>query len=112
MLWQSTSFLLLQQWFSTISRNGAKSRPPILLESSTEKFYHKSIDTFCVIALTKSVTQNIQCYWKTAKSRTKDAWELHAALTAMFENYCSTSNIKPANYDVIALAMNKTKETP
>jgi len=25
-----------------------------------KKFYHKSIDTFCFIALTKSVTQNIR----------------------------------------------------
>ena len=32
----------------------------ILLESRTKSFYHKSIDTFCFIALTKSVTQNIR----------------------------------------------------
>jgi len=31
----------------------------ILLESHTNNFYHKSIDTFCFIALTKSVAQNI-----------------------------------------------------
>jgi len=37
----------------------AKSRPTIMLESRTKTFYHKSIDTFCFIALTKSVTQNI-----------------------------------------------------
>jgi len=27
MLWQLTFFLLLQQWFSNISLNGAKSKP-------------------------------------------------------------------------------------
>ena len=32
----------------------------ILLESRTKKFYHKSIDRFCFIAPTKSVTQNIR----------------------------------------------------
>jgi len=42
----------------------------ILLESRTNKFYHKSIDMFCFIALTKSVAQNIRSvtentsYWK------------------------------------------------
>jgi len=30
------------------------------LESRTKKFYHKTIDTFCFIALTKSVTQNFR----------------------------------------------------
>jgi len=55
-----TFFLLLQQWFSTISLKGAKSRLTILLESHTKSFYHKSTDTFCFIALTKSVTQNIR----------------------------------------------------
>jgi len=30
----------------------------ILLEGCTKSFYYKSIDTFCFIALTKSVTQN------------------------------------------------------
>jgi len=59
-MWQLTFFLLLQQWFSTISLNRVKSRPTILLERHTKKFYHKSIDTFCFIALTKSVTQNIR----------------------------------------------------
>jgi len=33
MLWQLTFFLLLQQWFSTISLQRAKSRPTILLEN-------------------------------------------------------------------------------
>jgi len=47
---------LLQQWFTTISLKGGKSRPTILLESRTKKFCHKSVDTFCFIALTKSVT--------------------------------------------------------
>jgi len=49
-----TFFLLLHQWFSTVSLKEAKSRPTILL------FYHKSIDTFCFIALTKSVTQILE----------------------------------------------------
>jgi len=43
-----------------ISLKGAKVRPTILLESCTENFYHKSIDTFCFLAPTKSVTQNIR----------------------------------------------------
>jgi len=30
------------------------------LESRTKKFYHKTIHTFCFIALTKSVTKNIR----------------------------------------------------
>jgi len=138
-------FLLLQQWFSTISLKGAKSRPTILLESRTKIFYSKSIDTFCFIALTTSVTQNIrgvterQClskeivsqqrirhfayevgiissysnrifYWKIAKSRTKDAWELHAALRTVFVNHCSTSNTKPARNYVTALAIIEPKK--
>jgi len=35
-----------------------------------------------------------------AKIRTKDAWELHAALRTVFENYCSTSNTTPVSYNV------------
>jgi len=50
------------------------------------------------------------CYVKIAKSRTKDAWELHAALRTVFENYCSTSYTTPANYDVTALAIIKPKK--
>jgi len=40
--------------FSTISLKGVKYTPMILLD------YHKSIHTFCFIALTKSVTQIIE----------------------------------------------------
>ena len=43
---------------------GSKSRPTILLESRTKKIYHKSIDTFCFIALTKSVTQILEVLLK------------------------------------------------
>jgi len=32
----------------------------ILLENRTNKFYHKSTDMFCFIALTKCVAQNIR----------------------------------------------------
>jgi len=39
-----------------------------------------------------------------------DAWELHAALTTVFENHCSTSNTTPASYDVTALAIIKPKK--
>jgi len=60
MLWLVTSFLLLRQWFSTISPQGANFRPTILLESGTVKFHHRSIGTFCFIALTKSVEQNVR----------------------------------------------------
>jgi len=35
---------------------------------------------------------NKTCYWKIAKSHTKDVCELHAALRTVFENLCSTSN--------------------
>jgi len=59
MLWKLPFFLLLQQWFSTISLKGAKSRPTIL-SKKLKKNYHKSIDTFCFIALTKCVKQNIE----------------------------------------------------
>jgi len=37
------------------------------------------------------------CYRKIAKSRTKDAWGLHATLRTVFENHCSTSNTTPAS---------------
>jgi len=37
------------------------------------------------------------CYRKIAKSHTKDARELHAALRTMFENHCSTSNTTPTS---------------
>jgi len=50
------------------------------------------------------------CYKRNAKTRTKDAGELHAALRTVFENYCSTSNTTPASYDVTALAIIKPKE--
>ena len=53
-------FLLLQQWSTTISLKGAKSRPTILLVGRTKKIFHNSIDTFCFIALTKPVTQNVR----------------------------------------------------
>jgi len=45
-----------------------------------------------------------------AKSRTKDAWELHATLRTVFENQCSTSDAIPASYDVTGLAIIKPKE--
>jgi len=38
----------------------AKCRPTVLLDSRTNNFYHKSIDTFCFVALKKSVAQNIR----------------------------------------------------
>ena len=44
-------------------------------------------------------------YWKMAKSRTKHAWKLHAALRTVFKNHCSTSNTTPATYDVTAFAI-------
>jgi len=55
-----TFFFLLQHWFPTISQKEAKSRPVILSESRAKKFFHKSIDAFCFIALTKDCTQNIR----------------------------------------------------
>jgi len=45
------------------------------------------------------------CYRKIAKSRTKDAWELHAALRTVFEKHLLSSNTTPANNDVTALAI-------
>jgi len=44
---------------------------------------------------------------KFAKNRTKDAWELHAALITVFENHSSTSDTTPASCDVTALAIPK-----
>jgi len=35
---------------------------------------------------------------------------MYAALRTVFENHCSTSNPKPASYDVTALAIIKTKK--
>ena len=49
-------------------------------------------------------------YRKIAKSRTKDAWELHAALRTVFENHCSTSDTTPASYDLTALEIVKPKK--
>jgi len=45
-----------------------------------------------------------------SKSRTKDAWELHAALRTVFENHCSTTNTTPARYDVTALTIVKSNK--
>jgi len=144
------SFLLLQQWFTTISLKGAKSRPTILLRGGTKTIFHKSTDMFCFIALTKPVTQNSRgvterhcltkgslfqlrirhpahtdfayevgvinsysnriCYRKIAKSRTKEALELHAALRRVFENHCSTNDTTSASYDVTVLATVKPKK--
>jgi len=50
------------------------------------------------------------CYRRIAKSRTKDGWELHAALRTVFENHRSTSKTTPASYDVTALAIIKPKK--
>jgi len=47
---------------------------------------------------------------KDAKTRTKDVWELHAALRTVFESHCSTNNTTPASYDVAALAIIKPKK--
>ena len=49
-------------------------------------------------------------YWKTAKSCTKDAWELHAALRRVFENHCFASNTYPASYNATTLAMIKPRK--
>jgi len=49
------------------------------------------------------------CYRRIAKSRTKDAWELHAALRTVFENRFSTRNTTPASYDVTVLAIKPKK---
>jgi len=112
----------------------------------------RSIDTFCFIALTKPITQNIRgvterhcltkgilpskesdtkllqsryfayevgvissysntiCYRTIAKSRTKDAWELHAALKTVFENHCSTNDTTLASHDLTALEIIKPKK--
>jgi len=50
------------------------------------------------------------CYRWILKSRTKDAWDLHAALRTVFENHCLTNNTWPASCDVKALAIIKTKK--
>jgi len=50
------------------------------------------------------------CYWKIAKSLTKDAWELHVALKTVFENHCLTSNTTPGRCYVTALAIIKPNE--
>ena len=47
--------------------------------------------------------------WKTAKSRTKNAWEPHVALGTVFENHCSIGNNTPAN-DATTLAMIKPRK--
>ena len=52
-------FFLLQQWFSTVSLNVAKSRPTILSEPG-KKFSQTSIDTFSFFALMNTLTQNIR----------------------------------------------------
>jgi len=57
-----------------------------------------------------SSCSNRICYRKIAKSRTKDALELHAGLRTVFENHCSTNNTTPGGYDVTALAIIKPKK--
>jgi len=52
---------------------------------------------------------NRTCYWTIAKSRTKNARELHEALRTVFENHCSTSNTTPTSYDVTTLAITMSK---
>jgi len=44
-----TFFLLLQQWFSTISLKGVKFRPTILLESRTESFTTSQLTCFVLL---------------------------------------------------------------
>jgi len=52
----------------------------------------------------------LEALLKTAKSRTKNAWKLHAARRTVFENHCSTSNINPARYNATTLAMMKSRK--
>jgi len=76
----------------------------------------KKVGNHCIIELLQSIyfayevgiissSSNRICYRKIAKSRTKDTWELHAALRTVFENHFLSSNITHANYDVTALAI-------
>ena len=50
------------------------------------------------------------CYRRNHKNRTKDVWELQAALRTVFENNCSTNNTPPASYDVTALEIIKPEK--
>jgi len=78
MLWLLTFFLLLQQWFSTISLKGAKSRPTNF-QRAAQKILPQDNYTFCFTALTKSVTPNFRgvterhCPSKGILSRSKDS---------------------------------------
>jgi len=92
----------------------------VLLKDTTypkESFPSKESDTKLLqsvnfayeVSIISSYSNRI-CYRKIAKSRTRDAWELHAALRTMFENHCSTSNTTPTIYDVAALAVIKPKK--
>jgi len=60
MLWWLRVFLLLQQWFTTISLKGAKSRSAILLENRT-KILPQGNWHVLFYCRPKSVTQNIRC---------------------------------------------------
>jgi len=52
-------FLLLQQWFSTFRL--MEPNPDLRIFRDAHKiFYHKTIDTFCFIVLTMSVTSNFR----------------------------------------------------
>jgi len=84
---------------------------------SKESFPSKKSDTNLLqgtyfsheVGIISSYSNRI-CFWKVAKSPTKDAWELHAVLRTMFENHCSTSNNTPASYDDTTIAMIKPKK--
>ena len=69
----------------------------------------QSINFAYEVGIISSYSNGI-CYRRITKSRTKDGWELHAALRTVFKNHCSTSKTTPASYDFTDLAIVKPKK--
>ena len=68
----------------------------------------QSINFVYKVGIISSYSNRIS--YSIAKSRTKDGWELHAALRTVFKNHCSKSKTTFASCGVKALAIVKPKK--
>jgi len=83
----------LNQWFSTFSLKGAKSRLTTLLENPTKDILTQVSWQVLFYSRTNCVTQKYyRFYWKTAEGRTKSTWEPHVAPRTAVENHWFKSN--------------------
>jgi len=79
----------------------------MLLESRTKRIQHELIDRFCLIAVTKSATQDISVF---TERLLRPAQRVLRSSRTVFENHCSASNNTSASYDATDLAVIKPRK--